>query len=105
MERNNSILGKRRVNDNVIASRKTFVTKWKTDLNKIYSSPNSMPDVPEFDEIEDIDIEALRSEAIHMEITEKDIWEAFKGKKASTATGISAINYALLKKAAIADPT
>lgn len=49
MEKNRSLLGKRETKDNVIENRKTFTANWKREMSKIYTCPDNLPDVPEFD--------------------------------------------------------
>ena len=103
MDRNRTLLGKKVIKDNVIENRTTFVENWKRDLNSIYTCPD-LPRVPEFDHIEDIDLDALEAEAVDIPVTVESIGDAFKGKSFSTSPGKNAIGYEMLRYAFIADP-
>ena len=72
---------------------------WKRDLNTIYTKPldADLPIVPEFDEIEQIDLDALEDEAEDIPVTVEDIGLAFKGKSLISISGINAIGYEMLR--------
>ena len=104
MEKNKSLLGKRETKDNTIDNRNAFIEKWKTEMNNIYTRPENPPRVPEFDYIEDVDLDELEATSMSIPVTVEGIGEAFKGKSLRSCPGMNAIGYEMLRYSFIADP-
>ena len=92
MDRNDTILAKREVKDNILADRRDYTERWTNELKAIYSR-KVLPALPSnLQALNNTDLQQLRSTAIEITVTEEDVRRALAKTKSSKAPGINQID-------------
>eukprot|EP00801_Mesodinium_rubrum_P000829 Mrub_00829.p1 GENE.Mrub_00829~~Mrub_00829.p1 ORF type:complete len:503 (+),score=111.52 Mrub_00829:69-1511(+) len=104
MDRNNTILTKKKIPDNVLADRALYVQRWVDELTTIYSK-KELPELPpELQDLANTNLDDIVDQAQDIQVDESDVKRALDKTKKSKSPGLNCINYKLLKYAFDADP-
>ena len=104
MDLNNTILSKRKTEDNILNNRRNYVDKWAGELTEIYKKKDLPPLPSEFNYLNNINLNDLALTAEDVEISVADVKRALYKTKNKRAAGLNMLNYALLKRCFEADP-